>query len=81
MLLLLWLEDCPLRLLLHQLGQSSSRVHGKLLRICAFVLFVAILFSRSAHPKPRISIALSRLQKHSSLAKPRQRNAPKGEVP
>ena len=24
--------------------------------------------------------ALSRLQKHSSLAKPRQRNAPKGEV-
>ena len=32
----LWLEDCPLRLLLHQLGQSSSRVHGKLLRICAF---------------------------------------------
>jgi hypothetical protein len=38
------------------------------------------LFATCVHPKPGQIPSSSRLQKHSSLAKPRQRNAPEGEV-
>ena len=38
------------------------------------------LFAAPVHPTSDNSLALSRLQKHSSLAKPRQRMPPKGEV-